>query len=73
MKAISFEDLKGKVAVITGGAGVLGTALVEAMASVGLKIAIADINKAVAESLAEQVSGKYQATVIGVEIGRAHV
>lgn len=67
MKAISFEDLKGKVAVITGGAGVLGTALVEAMASVGLKIAIADINKAVAESLAEQVSGKYQATVIGVE------
>ena len=46
---MSFEDLKGKVCVITGGAGVLGSAMVKAMASVGMKIAIADINKEVAD------------------------
>lgn len=67
MKPVSFEDLKGKVAVITGGAGVLGTALVEAMASVGMKIAIADINKEVAANLAAIVAEEYGAEVIGVE------
>ena len=67
MKPVSFEDLKGKVAVITGGAGVLGTALVEAMASVGMKIAIADINKEVAANLAAKVAEEYGAEVIGVE------
>jgi NAD(P)-dependent dehydrogenase (short-subunit alcohol dehydrogenase family) len=67
MKPVSFEDLKGKVAVITGGAGVLGTALVEAMASVGMKIAIADINKEVAGTLAAKVAEEYGAEVIGVE------
>ena len=49
MNAISFNDLSGKVCVITGGAGVIGAAMVKAMASVGVKIAIADINKEVAE------------------------
>ena len=67
MKPLSFEDLKGKVAVITGGAGVLGSALVEAMASVGMKIAIADINKEVADTLAAKIAEEFGATVIGVE------
>lgn len=67
MKSVSFEDLKGKVAVITGGAGVLGTALVEAMASVGMKIAIADINKEVADTVAAKIAEESGATVIGVE------
>jgi NAD(P)-dependent dehydrogenase (short-subunit alcohol dehydrogenase family) len=49
MEPMSFSDLKGKVAVFTGGAGVLGSAMVQAMASVGMKIAIADINKETAE------------------------
>ncbi len=67
MKAVSFEDLKGKVAVITGGAGVLGASMVRAMASVGMKIAIADINKEVASSLAAEISEETGANVIGVE------
>lgn len=67
MKAVSFDDLKGKVAVITGGAGVLGASMVRAMASVGLKIAIADINKEVACSLAEEIANETGATIIGVE------
>jgi len=64
---MSFDDLKGKVCVFTGGAGVLGTAMIKAMASVGMKIAIADINKAVAESVAAQIASESGAVVIGVE------
>ena len=67
MNAISFNDLSGKVCVITGGAGVIGSAMVKAMASVGVKIAIADINKEVAEKVAAQISKEFNANVIGVE------
>ncbi len=67
MKPVSFEDLRGKVAVITGGAGVLGAAMVQAMASVGVKVAIADINKEVADSVAAKIAEETGATVIGVE------
>ena len=67
MEPISFKDLKGKVCVITGGAGVIGVEMVKAMASVGVKIAIADINKEVAEKVAAEISAEYNAKVIGVE------
>jgi NAD(P)-dependent dehydrogenase (short-subunit alcohol dehydrogenase family) len=67
MNPVSFEDLRGKVAVITGGAGVLGAAMVQAMASVGVKVAIADINKEVADSVAAKIAEETGATVIGVE------
>jgi len=66
MKPMSFEDLKGKVCVITGGAGVLGSAMVKALASVDMKIAIADINKEVADKVAEEIAAETGATVIGV-------
>jgi NAD(P)-dependent dehydrogenase (short-subunit alcohol dehydrogenase family) len=66
MKTISFEDLKGKVCVITGGAGVLGSAMVKAMASVGMKIAIADINKEVADKVAAEIAAESNSQVIGV-------
>lgn len=64
---MSFNDLSGKVCVITGGAGVIGTALVKAMASVGVKIAIADINKETAENVATAIADEFNAQVIGVE------
>ncbi len=67
MKPMSFEDLRGKVCVITGGAGVLGSTMVRAMASVGLKVAIADINKEVADKVAAGIAAEYNAEVIGVE------
>ena len=66
MIPISFNDLKGKVCVITGGAGVLGTAMVKALASVDMKIAIADINKEVADKVAAEIAAESKATVIGV-------
>jgi NAD(P)-dependent dehydrogenase (short-subunit alcohol dehydrogenase family) len=66
MEQMSFNDLKGKVAVFTGGAGVLGSAMVRAMASVGMKIAIADINLEVARKVAGEISAESGSTVIGV-------
>ena len=67
MNPISFNDLNGKVCVITGGAGVIGATLVKAMASVGVKVAIADINKEVADSVAAEISKEFNAQIIGVE------
>ncbi len=67
MKPTSFDDLKGKVCVITGGAGVLGSAMVKAIASVGTKIAIADINKEVADKVAAEIASESGSEVIGVE------
>ncbi len=66
MEQMSFKDLRGKVAVFTGGAGVLGSAMVRAMASVGMKIAIADINLETAGKVAEEISAETGSTVIGV-------
>lgn len=67
MQPLSFNDLKGKVCVITGGAGVLGSAMVKAIASVGTKIAIADINKEIAEKVAAEIAAESGAEVIGIE------
>jgi len=67
MQALSFNDLKGKVCVITGGAGVLGNAMVKAIASVGTKIAIADINKEVADKVAADIAAESGSEVIGIE------
>ena len=67
MKPISFNDLSGKVCVITGGAGVIGQAMIKALASVNMKIAIADINKEVADKIAAEISAETGAKIIGVE------
>lgn len=66
MKTLSFEDLHGKVCVITGGAGVLGSAIVKALAGAGMKIAIADINKEVADQVASEIADESKSEVIGV-------
>ena len=59
MKKISFDDLNGKVCVITGGAGVIGISLVKALVSVGTKVAIVDINEELAQQVAADISKTY--------------
>jgi len=66
MNPISFNDLREKVCVITGGAGVIGSAMVKAMASVGVKIAIVDISAERAEQMAAEISTEFGSKVIGV-------
>jgi NAD(P)-dependent dehydrogenase (short-subunit alcohol dehydrogenase family) len=68
MKTYSFDDLKGKVCVITGGGGVIGKALVKAIATTGARIAILDLFKDLADKAAAEISSEVPgATVIGVE------
>ncbi len=54
----SFSDLKDKVCIITGGAGVIGTAIVGVLASAGVKTIILDLRKEVAEELAAEMTRK---------------
>ena len=67
MKKISFDDLNGKVCVITGGAGVIGISIVKALASVGVKIAIVDINETLAIEVAGDLAKEFDTTIIGVK------
>ncbi len=66
MNKLSFDDLKGKVCVITGGAGVIGASLVRGLASVGMKTAIVDLNEEAASKLAAEVQKESGVTTIGV-------
>jgi len=67
MKKISFDDLNGKVCVITGGAGVIGVSIIRALASVGTKVAIVDINEELAQKVAAELAKEFNAEIIGVK------
>jgi len=67
MKKLSFDDLNGKVCVITGGAGVIGISLIKALASVGTKVAIVDLNEDLAKEIAAELSKEFNAEIIGVK------
>ena len=55
MEQLSFEDLKDKICVITGGGGVLGSSIARGLASAGVVIVILDINEEAASRLAEEI------------------
>lgn len=63
---LSFDDLNGKICVLTGGAGVIGTSLARGLASVGVKTAIVDLNKEAAEKLASEIEKEFKVKTIGV-------
>lgn len=67
MKKISFDDLNGKVCVITGGAGVIGVSIIRALASVGTKVAIVDINEELAQKVAAELAKEFNVNIIGVK------
>ncbi|MGO1628068.1 SDR family oxidoreductase [Microbacterium sp. JB110] len=48
-----FEDLKGRVAVVTGGAGGIGYSIATAYADQGMDVALLDLSPSVAESAAK--------------------
>jgi NAD(P)-dependent dehydrogenase (short-subunit alcohol dehydrogenase family) len=52
-------DLKGRVALITGGAGHIGQAFSEALAEVGASLIILDISKDVCVETAERIQNEY--------------
>jgi NAD(P)-dependent dehydrogenase (short-subunit alcohol dehydrogenase family) len=67
LEKISFDDLKGKVCVITGGGGIIGSSLSEALASVGVKIAVLDLQVELAYTVALNIEKKFGTKAIAVE------
>lgn len=66
MKPISFDDLKDKKCVITGGGGVIGSSIGLGLASVGVKTAILDICQENADKVAAMIEKETGTTSIGV-------
>lgn len=62
----NFEELKDKTCVLTGGGGVIGTSLALALGKVGIKVAIVDIQKELADKTASLVSDETKSEAIGV-------
>ena len=52
-------DLTGKVALVTGGAGIQGQRITRGLASFGADVAVVDIDKAAALQLAEKIKQEY--------------
>lgn len=52
-------DLKGKIALVTGGAAGIGRAYCEELLKHGAKVSVCDINTEVGEQLVQQLSAKY--------------
>lgn len=65
MQQLSFNDLKDQVCVITGGAGVIGSAIATGLASAGVKLAILDLNEEMALQVAKEISDTTDAVARG--------
>ena len=66
MKKADFSELAGKTCVITGGAGVIGSSIVEGLAAAGMNTVILDINAELAGKVAGEVQSKTGAKVLGL-------
>ena len=55
MKKDTFNDLNNKLCVITGGAGVICSAIAKGLGYAGVRTAIIDINKEMAEKVASGI------------------
>jgi NAD(P)-dependent dehydrogenase (short-subunit alcohol dehydrogenase family) len=60
--------LKGRVAVVTGGAGLLGVQFAEALAEFGAVVIVADINQAKAQSAAKAITKVFTTRVAAREV-----
>jgi len=67
MKINQLFDLSGRVAVITGGAGLLGEMHAEAIAEAGGHPILADINQELATAKAKRISEKYSVNSVAIK------
>jgi NAD(P)-dependent dehydrogenase (short-subunit alcohol dehydrogenase family) len=63
---INFDDLKNKVCVLTGGGGVLGASMAEALTSAGVKTIILDLNSDAATVLAGRLEKETGTETMGL-------
>jgi NAD(P)-dependent dehydrogenase (short-subunit alcohol dehydrogenase family) len=59
-------NLKDKVAVITGGAGIICSTMAKSLAAQGVKTVILDLNKEAAEAVAEEIEKEFNIPSIGI-------
>jgi len=59
-------DLSGKIAVVTGGAGILGKHFCAGLAESGAKVAVVDLDEEKAVGLAKELSLRYKSQVVGI-------
>jgi NAD(P)-dependent dehydrogenase (short-subunit alcohol dehydrogenase family) len=65
MEELSFDKLKNKICVVTGGGGVLGTSMARGLASVGVIPVILDINEEAAREAASAVASEFGISCFG--------
>jgi|AntDeeMinimDraft_6_1070357.scaffolds.fasta_scaffold01601_3 NAD(P)-dependent dehydrogenase (short-subunit alcohol dehydrogenase family) len=57
-------DLSGSVAVVTGGAGLIGSSLCEALADYGATVVLVDVDEAAAEDVADSIDGEVSVKIV---------
>ncbi|MBM3659375.1 MAG: SDR family NAD(P)-dependent oxidoreductase [Actinobacteria bacterium] len=60
------QDLRGKVAVVTGGGGGIGRALGERFLAEGMQVVLADIDAPLLERTVDELRGRHGDSVLGV-------
>lgn len=65
------EELRGKVAVVTGGAGGIGKGIVKALLDEGAKVVIADVEKPAIDAAVAELSGLGDVRGIQVDVSDA--
>ncbi|MFN0070615.1 MAG: SDR family NAD(P)-dependent oxidoreductase [Chloroflexota bacterium] len=68
-----FEDVEQRVAIVTGAGRNVGEAIARSFASIGIRVAVADINEARAARVADSISRDYadRAVSVTVDVTRA--
>jgi NAD(P)-dependent dehydrogenase (short-subunit alcohol dehydrogenase family) len=62
-------DLTGRVALVTGGAGLLGTEFCQTLAEAGARVVVADLNRSAAQAQADSMAEQgFQAVAVEVDV-----
>lgn len=61
-------DLRSRVALITGGAGYIGTVFGEGLAELGASVAVLDLEQKACDRVAERIAGNYGVSSLGVAV-----
>lgn len=61
-------DLSGRVAIITGGAGMLGSEYADVLAEAGANVVIADINQEAAQKIAEKIVARHKVEALPIAV-----
>ena len=65
-KFTDIQKLTGRVAVVTGGAGILGRQSVAALADAGAAVAVVDLHEQAAQEYAESIHSEYGVRALGI-------